>query len=45
MKNSYDIVKEKGYYTVYVNGKFYCTCDTYREAANEVAESMNKEEE
>lgn len=30
------IVHEHGHYVAYVNGKFYCTADTYAEAAKEV---------
>ena len=32
----YTIKPERGYFTVYVNGKFYCTADTWAEAEREV---------
>lgn len=31
-----DIVSTKGYYSVFVNGSFYCTADTYLEAIKEL---------
>ena len=32
------IIHERGHYAVYVDGEFYCTADTYAEAAREVEE-------
>lgn len=32
------IIHERGHYTVYVDGEFYCTADTYAEAAREIEE-------
>ena len=32
----YTIEQERGYFTVYVNGNFYCTADTWSEAEREV---------
>ena len=34
--DDYDIVHEKGHYTVYVNGEFFCSADTHLEAEREV---------
>lgn len=31
-----EIKHEDGHYTVYINGKFYCTSDTYHEAEMEI---------
>ena len=31
----YTIKQERGYFTVYVNGNFYCTADTWPEAVRE----------
>lgn len=31
----YMIKPERGYFTVYVNGNFYCTADTWSEAERE----------
>lgn len=33
---SYKIIKKKGHYEVYIDGKFLCTTDTFREACDEV---------
>ena len=30
------IENDKGHYIVTINGEFYCTCDTYEEAQEEV---------
>lgn len=30
------IVHERNHYVVYVNGKFFCSADTYTEAVKEV---------
>lgn len=32
----YTIKPERGYFTVYVNGNFFCTADTWSEAEREV---------
>lgn len=31
-----EIIPTKGYYSVFVNGSFYCTSDTYAEAKREL---------
>lgn len=31
-----EIIPTKGYYSVFVNGSFYCTVDTYAEATREL---------
>lgn len=36
MSKTIDIKQEYGHYVVYVNGKFYCSADTYLEAVNEL---------
>lgn len=36
MSNIIDIKSEYGYYAVYINGKFYCSADTYYEAVKEL---------
>ena len=33
-----DIKRHRGHFVVYINGKFYCTADDEKEAAQEVAE-------
>ena len=33
---TYTIKPNKGHYEVYINGKFYCTADTIKEANQEV---------
>ena len=33
-----EIKCEHGHYVVYVNGKFYCSADTYSEAKREIEE-------
>lgn len=35
---TYDIKRERGHFVVYINGRFYCTADNQREAAQEVEE-------
>ena len=35
---SYRIVPIRGHYEVHINGKFYCSADTWREADNEIKE-------
>ena len=32
----YEIVPNKGHYDVYIDGDFYCTADSYYEAASEI---------
>ena len=39
----YQILPKYGHYEVYIDGKFYCSADNMREAAEEVEEYMNKE--
>lgn len=34
--DEFTIVAERGHYVVYKNGKFYCSADTYLEAAREI---------
>ena len=36
------IFREYYHYTVNINGKFYCTSDTYEEAVREVEEYKNE---
>ena len=33
---SYSIVCKHGHYEVHINGKFYCSADTWNEATHEV---------
>ena len=33
---SYSIVPNRGHYEVHINGKFYCSADTWKEATDEV---------
>ena len=33
---SYNIIPYYGHYQVYINGKFFCSADTFSEAAKEV---------
>ena len=35
---SYRIVPICGHYEVHINGKFYCSADTWKEADNEIQE-------
>lgn len=35
-KKGVEIIPTKGYYSVFVNGSFYCTADTYAEAKREL---------
>lgn len=35
---SYRIVPYRGHYEVHIDGKFYCSADTWREADNEIRE-------
>jgi hypothetical protein len=32
----YDIIRSNGHYEVYVNGKFFCSADSYVEAVKEI---------
>lgn len=46
---SYKIVPMKGHYEVYIDGEFYCTADSWSDAAREVEEhkairQMNNED-
>lgn len=34
----YWINEEKGHYEVYINGEFYCSADTHKEALREIDE-------
>ena len=34
----FDIIQSHGHYVVLKNGKFYCSADTYLEAAREIAD-------
>ena len=36
-----EIKQERGVYYLYINGKFYCSCDNDREVNEEVAELQN----
>lgn len=38
MSKTIDIKSEYGHYVVYINGKFYCSADTYLEAVRELEE-------
>lgn len=38
----FEIVNEKGHWSVYLNGTFQCSCDSYQEAEEEIKE-MRKE--
>ena len=33
---TYHITPDHGHYTVYINGKFYCTADSWNEAVSEI---------
>ena len=35
------IVRDRDHYVVYINGKFYCTADTYQEAKKELEQVNN----
>ena len=35
----YEVSKDREHYVVHVNGKFFCTADTYGEALNELRET------
>lgn len=39
---TYKIQPERGHYDVYINGKFYCSADSWREAENEIRNYMQK---
>lgn len=39
----YKIKHDKGYYTVYKNGQFFCTTDSYKEAYKEIKADDDKE--
>ena len=36
MENDFEIVHDHGHYTVYIEGKFFCTADKISEAVEEV---------
>ena len=36
----YTIKAERGYFNVYINGKFYCTADTWTEAVMEAEDYL-----
>lgn len=36
------IVHEQNHYVAYVDGKFFCTADTYTEAAKEISQEGTK---
>lgn len=36
MENKYDISQSNGYFIVTVDGKFYCSCDSRKEAQEEI---------
>lgn len=40
----YEIKSTNGHYELYVNGKFYCSADTFTEAAQEIDRIRWKEE-
>lgn len=35
-KHSIDVIKEREHYTIEVDGRFYCSCDTLDEANEEI---------
>jgi hypothetical protein len=37
---TYDIQREREYFVVYINGRFYCTADNEKEAAKEAEECL-----
>lgn len=39
--NELTIKQVRGYFEVYINGKFFCTADNYLEAIREVYDSCN----
>lgn len=39
---SYRIIPARGYYEVYINGRFYCSADNIKEAEKEI-ETYRKE--
>ena len=43
--NNYSIVNRKGVYYVYIDGEFYCTADSYREAEDEIEEYEKEHKE
>lgn len=40
---TYDISREREHYVVTINGKFYCTADTYSEAMTDIQKFMDDE--
>lgn len=41
---SYKIVNARGHYDAYVDGKFYCSADTFGEALEEIEKLLYGEE-
>lgn len=39
---TYKIIRVYGHYEVHINGKFYCSADTMREATQEIDEYLIK---
>lgn len=39
---SYKIIPVQGHFNVYINGKFYCSADTYPEAESEIDEYIRE---
>ena len=37
-----EIKRNKEYFVVYINGKFYCTADNHQEAAKDIEEYLKK---
>ena len=36
----YEIIAVRGHYEVYLNGQFFCSADTFMEAAKEIEREM-----
>lgn len=41
MNEDYKITPVREHYEVYLNGEFFCSADTYREAENEIVKRRN----
>lgn len=39
-ETSYQIVKVSGHYEAYIDGRFYCSADTFSEALKEVEKEL-----
>ena len=37
VEQDFEIISDRGHYTILLNGKFYCSADTYGEALKEVS--------